>query len=334
MTTQSPSIQNVNFNYTIPADAGGGLTYARFRYNTNTISTPTGAGGDGEVEDYTYNLCIDEGGLIDGDEESCGAFNPGLILSQTTPLGVVTYYWEKRTQNCSTGVYGDWEVISGATAAVYDPPSISVTTQYRRVASADGCTGVFPSNEVTKTVVQNFSDGGEISGDDDDCNSIDPAELTSVSEPSGGCNGTTEYQWQYREFIDDAWTAWSVISGATGLTYDPGPVTVTTEFRRRARRAPCTSWKASNSITINVNGFPEVTIDSVNDQCTNDSPVTLTGSPAGGTFSGTGVSGSQFDPAVAGVGTHAVTYTYTDVNGCSDAASTRYCSECFSCSDA
>ena len=47
----------------------------------------------------------------------------------------------------------------------------------------------------------------------------------------------------------------------------------------------------------------------------------LTGSPAGGTFTGTGVTGSSFDPMVAGVGTHTITYTYTDGNGCSDMAS-------------
>lgn len=44
----------------------------------------------------------------------------------------------------------------------------------------------------------------------------------------------------------------------------------------------------------------------------------LNGSPAGGTYSGPGITGSDFDPAVAGVGTHTVTYTYSDVNGCSE----------------
>jgi len=54
--------------------------------------------------------------------------------------------------------------------------------------------------------------------------------------------------------------------------------------------------------------------------CVDGSVVTLTGFPAGGTFTGTGISGSTFDPAVAGVGTHVITYTYTDGNGCIDSA--------------
>ncbi|MCB0525999.1 MAG: T9SS type A sorting domain-containing protein [Saprospiraceae bacterium] len=47
---------------------------------------------------------------------------------------------------------------------------------------------------------------------------------------------------------------------------------------------------------------------------------TLSGMPAGGTFAGPGVSGSGFDPALAGLGMHSITYTYTDGNGCSDMA--------------
>jgi gliding motility-associated-like protein len=46
-------------------------------------------------------------------------------------------------------------------------------------------------------------------------------------------------------------------------------------------------------------------------------PFTLNnGIPLGGTYSGTGVSGGMFDPAVAGVGVHTVTYSYTETNGC------------------
>lgn len=51
--------------------------------------------------------------------------------------------------------------------------------------------------------------------------------------------------------------------------------------------------------------------------CTGDAPVTLTGgSPAGGTYSGPGVSGGIFDPGVAGNGVHNLTYTVTGSNGC------------------
>ncbi len=46
--------------------------------------------------------------------------------------------------------------------------------------------------------------------------------------------------------------------------------------------------------------------------CSTDAAVTLTGTPAGGSFSGPGISGNDFDPAVAGTGTHIITCTYSD----------------------
>lgn len=45
--------------------------------------------------------------------------------------------------------------------------------------------------------------------------------------------------------------------------------------------------------------------------------VTLTGTPAGGVFSGPGVTGNIFDPAAAGIGgPYVIHYIYTDNNGC------------------
>jgi uncharacterized repeat protein (TIGR01451 family) len=48
-------------------------------------------------------------------------------------------------------------------------------------------------------------------------------------------------------------------------------------------------------------------------------PVELEGTPTGGTFTGTAVSGNMFDPSEAGLGEHCLTYTYTDEVGCEGA---------------
>ena len=58
--------------------------------------------------------------------------------------------------------------------------------------------------------------------------------------------------------------------------------------------------------------------------CVYNSAVTLTqGSPAGGTYSGNGVSGGMFNPAVAGLGSSTITYTVTGSNGCSSSATSN-----------
>jgi SprB repeat/Secretion system C-terminal sorting domain len=73
------------------------------------------------------------------------------------------------------------------------------------------------------------------------------------------------------------------------------------------------------SITLSDPNPPAVTYnDPVSLVCVDDGSFTLTGgSPAGGTYSGPGVTGSTFSPTVAGAGTQIITYSYTDLNGCS-----------------
>jgi hypothetical protein len=55
--------------------------------------------------------------------------------------------------------------------------------------------------------------------------------------------------------------------------------------------------------------------------CLDDIDLALSGeSPAGGTWSGPGVTGSAFDPSTAGVGMHPIVYTYTDASNCTSTA--------------
>jgi hypothetical protein len=72
---------------------------------------------------------------------------------------------------------------------------------------------------------------------------------------------------------------------------------------------------------LTVYDLPVVTLDPWDDVCLDTEPIALSGGmPEGGTYSGPGVSDGTFDPAVAGAGTHTITYTYEDENGCSNFA--------------
>ncbi len=78
----------------------------------------------------------------------------------------------------------------------------------------------------------------------------------------------------------------------------------------------CTSTRVP--VTATVVSLPNVTMSGLSSQYYDtDSAVMLTGTPEGGTFSGTGVTDSLYDPSVAGVGgPYTITYQYTDSNGC------------------
>lgn len=79
----------------------------------------------------------------------------------------------------------------------------------------------------------------------------------------------------------------------------------------------------SDSITVQVtvNPLPDPRFSGLAAQyCAGSSMVTLSPTTAGGIFSGTGISGSTFDPVTAGVGgPYTIIYTVTDANSCTNA---------------
>src|SRR5258706_10654240 len=77
----------------------------------------------------------------------------------------------------------------------------------------------------------------------------------------------------------------------------------------------------SDSTTITVNDLPLVTLPTFQTVCSNATIVNLTtGLPAGGSYSGPGVSAGVFNPSSVGAGIYGITYTYTDGNGCINSA--------------
>lgn len=73
--------------------------------------------------------------------------------------------------------------------------------------------------------------------------------------------------------------------------------------------------------SVTANPSPQITFQSIGNLCENAASVMLSATPAGGSFSGPGVMQSEFVPANAGIGTHTLTYTYTDSLGCTASVS-------------
>jgi hypothetical protein len=75
-----------------------------------------------------------------------------------------------------------------------------------------------------------------------------------------------------------------------------------------------------DTINVTINPLPGVGLTAFGAPvCLQATPFTLTnGSPAGGVYSGPGVAAGMFAPSIAGTGSHPITYTVTDANGCSN----------------
>ncbi|CAN5918247.1 hypothetical protein BH11BAC7_BH11BAC7_16010 [soil metagenome] len=119
------------------------------------------------------------------------------------------------------------------------------------------------------------------------------------------------------------------LSGGGGVSYtwtgsvtDMVPFAATVTGTYTVTGVDASGCVNNDSITVNVNPGPTVTGTSTSTvMCLDDANATLTGSPVSGTWSGTGVSGTSFDPTTAGVGPEVVTYSFTNVNGCTGTAS-------------
>jgi hypothetical protein len=177
---------------------------------------------------------------------------------------------------------GTWSG-TGVTGNQFDPSAGTQTISYS--VTQNGCTGNASTTITVNTAptVTTGSYGPLCSGD---------AAIALTGTPAGG--------------------TWSG-TGVTGNQFDPAAGTQTISYS--VTQNGCTG---SASTTITVNAAPTVSTGSYGPLCSGDASITLTGAPAGGTWSGTGVTGNQFDPAA---GTQTLSYSVTQ-NGCTGNAST------------
>lgn len=173
---------------------------------------------------------------------------------------------------------------TGVTGGDFDPSNgtQSITYSY---TDANGC-----SNSDVQTLTVNTSPVVALSAFADVCDNSGLVSLSGGSPAGGSYSGT----------------------GVTGGDFDPSAGTQSITYAYTDTNG-CSN---SDVQTITVNTAPTVTLASFTAVCDNNGTVTLSGgSPAGGSYSGTGVTAGDFDPSA---GTQSITYSYTDSNGCSN----------------
>ena len=176
--------------------------------------------------------CITEGGDSDGDgvcdNQDCEPNDPNLPTTPGSP--------------CSDG----------------NPNTVNDVIQ------TDGCSCAGTPVQICDNVTLGgqIGFGNNCAGSATVCNSAAP-QILNCASPSGG-SGALEIIWLKAinnpncyppsTTVDniDQDQFWSVISGATGLTYNPGVLTQQTCFLRCVRRAGCTTYIESNIISVTI----------------------------------------------------------------------------------
>ncbi|MBD1395609.1 gliding motility-associated C-terminal domain-containing protein [Pontibacter sp. JH31] len=206
----------------------------------------------------------------------CAGQSPAL-LSGTSPAGgnnSYTYRWEVSV----TGETDGFEEIAGATAATYQPGALTRNTWFRRAVLSAGCSHVSAPIEVTVTpVVEN----NIITGIAPICEGAEAATLQG-SQPTGG-TGSYTYIWEYSTTGNTG--SFRAASGNnTEQHYNPGILTQTTWFRRKAKSGTC---QEHISEAVKVSVVKPITMNFVSVQqntiCSGSTPAVIIGSmPQGG----------------------------------------------------
>ncbi len=253
----------------------------------------------------TYTITYQTGG-------ACPDISTQTVTLTTNPSAVFSYSSASVCQNAAnlTPSFG-----TGASAGTF-----SATPSGLTINPSTGVVNISASIPGTYTITNNIPASGSCpAASHSEALTINalPSVVVSPSSPSfcsGGsvsitASGANTYTWSPA-------TGLSSTSGAT-VTANPASTTTYTVTGTDANNCSNTA-----NVTVTVNSNPTVTFNlTTNNVCVNAASITLSGgSPAGGTYSGTGVSGGQFNPSVAGVGTHTITYSFTNSNGCTGSA--------------
>ncbi len=213
-------------------------------------------------------------GTAGEDQTICFGETPDQI-SSTTPnggSGTFQYQWQKF-------IGPDWFDLPGENSLTYTVGSLSSSAEYRLKQTDTYCSPaqVVYTNSVYITVHE-YLDNGTASGDQTICNGETPEDLATTA-PSGG-SGTFTYQWQ---LLDGS--IWNDILGATGMTYNPGSMTISGEYRVKQTDTFCDPDQVvyTNSVKITVHELliaGEAGTDQV--LCFGETPATLSADAPGG----------------------------------------------------
>ncbi|GAB3242335.1 hypothetical protein GCM10027346_38480 [Hymenobacter seoulensis] len=215
-------------------------------------------------------------GSIAASQALCAGATAAPLTSETPATGGTgsfSYQWESSPNNST------WTAIAGATGPNYSPGRLTATTSFRRRVTSGSACAPAVSNVVTITVTPALT-AGTIGAPQALCLGATPTRLTSTAAPTGG-TGSYTYLWESSPNN----STWTPLAGATGATYQPGPLTATTYYRRQVSSGPCGPI-ASPSVAVTV--LPTLragTIAANQDICAGTTPNPLTSSSlaSGGT---------------------------------------------------
>ncbi|HPT21889.1 MAG TPA: HYR domain-containing protein, partial [Bacteroidales bacterium] len=265
-------------------------------YNGLTVSTCNGsfydsggpAGNYGKNEDYTVTFCSESGEVLKFD-------------------------------------FSNVQIRKGDTLKVYDGSDLTYPLIGSYVSNDDPNYGI-PDFTVVSSgncLTFRFTSNGSFDRDgwyaNISCISCTPPVTSAItSSASEVCAGSTmNYSVDNHSGSTYNWTVQygtpTSVTGGTNSINVTWDLTGEVTGKIKVVEVNACGQKDSSDLNIDIYSLPVVDFSGLDAAyCLNDGAATLVGSPAGGVFSGPGVSGNIFTPSSAGIGIHDIIYFYID----------------------
>ncbi len=326
-TTQSINVTaNGSYNVTVTNGNGCSATSAATMVTVNPLPAVTLAAFTAVCstdQAFTLSGGSPAGGSYSGTGVSGGQFNPA-----TAGVGTFTITYSYTNANACTATATNSITVNncgGCTASISTDKSTTFCQGGNVTLTANaGASYLWSTGATTQSITVNAGGSYTVTVTNaNNCAATSAATIITVNPLPGtptitAGSATTFCAGGSVTLTSSAAASYAWSTGATtqAITVNAGgnySVTV-------KNTAGCSASSAATTVTVNP--LPTVTLAAFTAVCNNAAAFTLAGgSPSGGTYSGTGVSGTQFNPATAGVGTFSITYSYTNANGCTSAAS-------------
>jgi len=306
-----------NSNTAIGIGASGSGNIPAFTA-TNTGSSPitatisvTAAVNNCQGTSSTYTITVNPTPTmtLPADITVCNNVTVPASNFASTPAGG-TFGWTN--SNTSIGLPGSGSGnISTFTAT--NSGTTPATANITVTPTVNGCVGT----PASYTITVNPSPTVNVPGNMAACHGSS-VSVPSFSSPTAG----TTYSWtNSNTAIGLAGSGTTDIP--TFIANNPGTQPVTSSITVTPEANSCVG--TPSTFTITVNPLPVITFSAMPQLCHTSPAFTLAqASPAGGTYSGNGITAGMFDPVAAGIGTHVITYSYTNpVTGCSNTNTTQ-----------
>lgn len=324
MTSYNWSTGGINDNITVisggtyavfVADANGCMDTAYFTMQQNALPNVTASAASGTICAGSSDVLSASGG------SSYSWSSGGTQATETVTPSATTTYTVTATDNngCSNTatVTVNVNAVPVATATAASGTICAGSPDVLTASGGSSYSWSSGGNTATETVSPSVTTTYTVIVTDNNCSDTTTVTVNVNALPSVNLGGSQEQCGGSVTLDAGAGAAaylWSDSSSAQTLT-------VSASGNYAVMVTDSNGCSASDTVAITIFTPPTAGgTASASTVCLNDGAVTLTGTPSGGTWSGPGVSGSSFNPAIAGNGAQTATYIFTDGNGCSDTA--------------